>query len=106
MIVDGRKIADEIITNLEEMRKGLPPVLKLGVLMGENDAVSHSFVKIKERVADKLQVVIVRELVNDNTTTADALRALGRLCESCAGVIVQMPLPPQIDLGQILSELP
>jgi methylenetetrahydrofolate dehydrogenase (NADP+)/methenyltetrahydrofolate cyclohydrolase len=106
MIVDGKKIADEIIAALQEQRPHLPPVLKLGVLMGEEDAASASFVKIKERVADKLQVVVVRELLGADATTKDALRALSRLCEGCAGIIVQMPLPSQIDLGAILDELP
>ena len=106
MIVDGKKIAGEIIESLAEARKSLPPVVKLGVLLGENDAASASFVKIKERVADKLQVVVVRELVNNDTTTEEALRALDRLCQNCAGVIVQMPLPVQIDLGEILAALP
>ncbi len=106
MIVDGKKIAEEIVAQLVEHRKEFPPKLCLGVLMGEEDAASASFVKIKERVADKLQVVVVRELLSNDSTTEFALRALERLSKTCAGVIVQMPLPPQIDLGQILDALP
>jgi methylenetetrahydrofolate dehydrogenase (NADP+)/methenyltetrahydrofolate cyclohydrolase len=106
MIVDGKKIAEEIIAKLGGMRKDFPPKFCLGVLMGENDAASQSFVKIKERVADKLQVVVVRELLDADATTEYALRALERLSKTCAGIIVQMPLPPQIDLGAILEALP
>lgn len=106
MIVDGKKIAEEIIAELGQNRKNFPPKLCLGVLMGESDAASQSFVKIKERVADKLQVVVVRELLNADSTTEAALRALERLSKTCAGIIVQMPLPPQIDLGAILAALP
>jgi len=106
MIVDGKKIAEEIIAGLGQKRNEFPPKLLLGVLMGEEDAASQSFVKIKERVADKLQVVVVRELLNADSTTEFALRALERLSKTCAGIIVQMPLPPQIDLGQILEALP
>jgi methylenetetrahydrofolate dehydrogenase (NADP+)/methenyltetrahydrofolate cyclohydrolase len=106
MIVDGKKIAEEIIAGLLLERKEFPPKLCLGVLMGEEDAASQSFVKIKERVADKLQVVVVRELLHANSTTEFALRALERLSKTCAGVIVQMPLPSQIDLAQILAALP
>ena len=106
MIVDGKKIAEEILAGLGQNRKDFPPKLCLGVLMGEADAASASFVKIKERVADKLQVVVVRELLNTDATTEYALRSLERLTKTCAGVIVQMPLPPQINLGQILDALP
>jgi methylenetetrahydrofolate dehydrogenase (NADP+)/methenyltetrahydrofolate cyclohydrolase len=106
MIVDGKKIAEEIIAELGQNRKEFPPKLCLGVLMGEEDVASQSFVKIKERVADKLQIVVVREFLNSDSTTEFALRALERLSKTCAGVIVQMPLPPQINLGAILEALP
>jgi len=106
MIVDGRKIADEIISELGQNRNTFPPKLCIGVLMGQEDAASASFVKIKERVADRLQVVVVRELLSAEATTDYALRALERLSKTCAGVIVQMPLPAQIDLGAILDALP
>jgi methylenetetrahydrofolate dehydrogenase (NADP+)/methenyltetrahydrofolate cyclohydrolase len=51
-------------------------------------------------------VVVVRELLPADETTEYALRALQRLAEHCAGIIVQMPLPSQINLGQILAALP
>ena len=106
MSIDGKKIAEEIVVQLGDMRKEFPPKLCLGVLMGQEDAASASFVKIKERVADRLQVVVVRELLSSDSTTEFALRALERLSKTCAGVIVQMPLPPQIDLAAILNALP
>lgn len=106
MIVDGKKIAEEIVTNLAAQRAGLPPVLRLGVLMGEGDEASASFVKIKERVADKLRVVVVREMVDASATNASALRALERLIKNCAGVIVQMPLPAHIDTESLARAVP
>lgn len=106
MIVDGKRISGEIIDALMAERKMLPPVLRLGVLMGKEDAASASFVKIKERVADKLQVVVVRELLDVDSTTEYALRSMERLAKNCAGVIVQMPLPPQINLAEVLAALP
>ena len=106
MIVDGKKIANEVIAQLEAERTGLPPVLRLGVLMGAQDAASASFVKVKERIADKLKVVVVRELVDESFTTAQALRALERLSKACAGVILQLPLPAQINLEELLAALP
>lgn len=106
MIIDGRKIAEEIIAQLQEERASLPHDLKIGVLMGAEDAASASFVKIKERVATKLQVEVVRELLSEDATTDDALMALGRLADTCAGLIVQMPLPAGINLAELLDALP
>ncbi len=106
MIIDGKKISEEIIEHLLQERASLPSVVRLGVLMGGEDAASASFVKIKERVASKLKVEVVRELVDAHSTTEQALDALARLVQTCAGVIVQMPLPPQINLAEVLAMLP
>jgi len=106
VIVDGKKIAHEIVEELFARRSTLPPVLRIGVVMGGEDAASASFVKIKERVADKLKVVVVRELLNGASTTIQALRALGRLAKSTEGVIVQLPLPKHIDTNTVLAAIP
>ncbi len=106
MIIDGKKIANEIVEELLAERAALPPVLRLGVLMGKEDAASASFVKIKERVADKLCVVVVREMLGDTARTEDALRALLRLAKTCEGVIVQLPLPATIDVEEVLKAIP
>lgn len=106
MIIDGRKIAEEIIAELAEMRASLPTVVRLGVLMSAGDGATASFVKIKESVADKLQVVVVREMIDETTTTEQALRALERLNKSCEGVVVQLPLPNQLDTEEILKNIP
>lgn len=106
MVIDGKKISDEIVTKLRLQRFALPPVLRLGVLLGAQDAASASFVKIKERIADRLQVVVVRETLDESATTAQALRALQRLADHCAGIILQLPLPPQINIEELLEALP
>lgn len=106
VIIDGRKIAEEVVQELMQKRTGLPPVLKLGVVMGTADSASASFVRIKERVADRLHVVVVREFLHEAVTTAEALRAVERLSNTTAGVIVQLPLPHHIDANQVLAAIP
>jgi methylenetetrahydrofolate dehydrogenase (NADP+)/methenyltetrahydrofolate cyclohydrolase len=75
MIIDGKKIADEILA-------GLHGDYTLGVVMNEGDAASDSFVKIKERSARRVGVTIKR-FAPENFDKA-------LLCD---GVIVQLPLP-------------
>lgn len=106
MIVDGKKIAGELIATLALTRKEFKPVLKLGVVMGADDPSIQSFVRIKERVADALRVVVVREPLPKNAATQDALGALKRLTKSTDGVIVQLPLPKNIDTDKVLAAVP
>jgi methylenetetrahydrofolate dehydrogenase (NADP+)/methenyltetrahydrofolate cyclohydrolase len=74
MVIDGRKIADEILS-------GLQGNLTLGVVMGA-DAASDSFVRMKEKTAARVGVTLRRfspEQIDE------ALK--------CDGVLVQLPLP-------------
>ena len=106
MIIDGKKIADEVIASLEKERALLPGVVRLGVLMSEGDKATDSFVRIKEKVADRLRVVIIREMLGEDATTEEALRALERLASRAGGIIVQLPLPKNIDTQVVLKAIP
>ncbi len=85
MIIDGKKIAEEIL-------QGLKGSYTLGVVMDTNNAASQSFVKIKERTALRVGVTIKRFAPED----FDAALL-------CDGVIVQLPIP---DADTLLAKLP
>jgi len=106
MLVDGKKISQNILEELARERATLPARLRLGVLMGAEDAASASFVKIKERLADKLRVVVVRETLSPNATTPQALRALERLLARSEAVIAQLPLPADVGTETVLAAIP
>jgi 5,10-methylene-tetrahydrofolate dehydrogenase/methenyl tetrahydrofolate cyclohydrolase len=106
VIVDGKQVAQEIIDRLQKQRQELKPIIKLGVLMGQGETAARSFVRIKERVAERLGVVLVREELKPEAGTRTALRALERLLESADGVILQLPLPERIEVGELLAALP
>ena len=76
MIVDGKKIAEDIIAGLGESLRGK----RLGIVVGAQDSATDSFIKIKSRVAARLGVVVVRG-------------ELEELIKTCDGVIVQLPIP-------------
>src|SRR3990167_2123915 len=74
MIIDGKKIAEEILSEL----KGS---YTLGVVMNQSNAASDSFVKMKERAAARAGVQIMRY------GPEDIDKAL-----LCDGVLVQLPI--------------
>lgn len=80
MIVDGKKIAEEIIAALEKERGGFG-ALTLAVISEGEDAATESFIKIKSRVAARLGVEVRR------FAPADYMHAL-----ACDGIIVQLPI--------------
>ncbi|MGC9602298.1 MAG: bifunctional 5,10-methylenetetrahydrofolate dehydrogenase/5,10-methenyltetrahydrofolate cyclohydrolase [Minisyncoccia bacterium] len=103
MIIDGKRISQEIIESLEAERNTLPPVLRLGFVLAEGNEASASFVRMKERLANKLQVVVLREEVHE---TEQAIYAVERLVGRTDGVIVQLPLPAHVDTDAVLRAIP
>jgi len=86
MIVDGKKIAEDIIVGLGSSLQGK----RLGMVVGSADSATDSFIKIKSRVAERLGVVVVRG-------------ELDELLKTCDGIIVQLPIP---NSEQLLAALP
>jgi methylenetetrahydrofolate dehydrogenase (NADP+)/methenyltetrahydrofolate cyclohydrolase len=104
MHIDGKKIAEEVIESLKD--GGLLSGAKLGVIMAQGDAATESFVRIKERVARKLSVELVREVLAENASTEDVLLSIRTLSTAVQGIIVQLPLPLRFNTDQILSAIP
>ena len=100
MILDGRTIAEGVYARLPKRP------LKLGILVGEKNPVIDSFVKIKEKAAQRLGVELVREELAEGAATAEAVAAAHSLAAKTDGIIVQLPLPPQIDVEKVLAAIP
>lgn len=101
MIIDGKAIAEDIYAQL-----AAPRPLTLGILVGESNTVIDSFVRIKERAADRLGVALVREVLPEGATTEDAIAAVTNLAGKTDGLIVQLPLPASIDVESVLAAIP
>ncbi|MBI5003653.1 bifunctional 5,10-methylenetetrahydrofolate dehydrogenase/5,10-methenyltetrahydrofolate cyclohydrolase [Candidatus Kaiserbacteria bacterium] len=106
MTINGKEIAESIYTDLAVRREGITHPLRLGIVVGTNDPVIESFVRIKTRAAARLGVEIVREELPEGAATASAVAALARLAAQVDGVIVQLPLPSQIDTDALLAAIP
>ncbi|MFH1193244.1 MAG: bifunctional 5,10-methylenetetrahydrofolate dehydrogenase/5,10-methenyltetrahydrofolate cyclohydrolase [Candidatus Jorgensenbacteria bacterium] len=105
MIIDGKKIAEEVLAELKELPK--PDKFLSAVLVGE-DAASVSFLKQKEKVAKELGVNL-RLYKFPADATQDALRGeVLKIAEhkTCGGVLVQLPLPAGINAQYVLNAIP
>ncbi|MEK9180382.1 MAG: bifunctional 5,10-methylenetetrahydrofolate dehydrogenase/5,10-methenyltetrahydrofolate cyclohydrolase [Patescibacteria group bacterium] len=104
-IIDGKKIAGEILERLKALPK--PEKFLAGVLAGQ-DAASASFLKRKEKTAKELGIDFrLYEFPAD--ISQDNLREkVGKIAaqKTCGGVIVQLPLPKQINRHYVLNAIP
>lgn len=110
MIVDGRAIAEEMYKDLARRRQGsggqAERRIRLGILVGGDDPVIESFVRIKARAAQRLNVEMVRADVSPEAKTEDAIESLRDLAPQVDALIVQLPLPKTVDTNAVLSEIP
>jgi len=105
MIIDGKKIASEIIGELKKKNK--PEKFMAAILVG-NDDISANFINQKKKTAEELGIDF--RLYNFlETLNNDELREeVRKIAEhgTCGGVIVQLPLPEHINKNYILNVIP
>lgn len=106
MIIDGKVIAERIYSELEKEFAALPHKATLGIVMAGQDPVTASFVRIKERAAARLGVIVTKEELPEIISTEEALIAVENLVTYCDGVIVQLPLPAGVDTEKVLVAIP
>jgi methylenetetrahydrofolate dehydrogenase (NADP+)/methenyltetrahydrofolate cyclohydrolase len=107
-ILDGNKIRDEIKAECRPrverlvQTKGRPPGLAV-VLVGDNPA-SQVYVQNKTRTGDELGIyneTITPPATSTTQELLDLVRTLNHRPE-IDGILVQLPLPPQIDSARVL----
>ena len=107
IILDGNKIRDEIQSELVQQiadlkRAGITPGLA-AVLVGDNPA-SQSYVRNKVKTCEALGLYSEKIERSKESTTAELLELVAALNRNDAidGILIQLPLPPQVDAQRVL----
>lgn len=105
MIIDGRGLAKVIA---EDVRRGVakckqPPVL--GIFAVAPTKEIQSFIRIKKRQAEQLGIR-VREETHSALSQEQAENLLKSLVEECDGVVLQKPLPRELNEAKLLTLIP
>ena len=104
-ILDGKKISADILSELRSRIAALPrpPALAV-VLVGENPA-SQIYVRNKIKACQDLGIRSIEVRPSGDISTDALIRELTPLANdrTIDGILVQMPLPPQIDTERVTS---
>jgi len=105
MIIDGKKLSQDIIAKLKEERKSFTFNIRLAVILVGDNSAALSFIKQKEKIAKELDVDF-RLYQYPVSIKTKALRAqvnhISRL-PTTKGVVVQLPLPKSIQTQTVLN---
>ncbi|PNZ25765.1 bifunctional methylenetetrahydrofolate dehydrogenase/methenyltetrahydrofolate cyclohydrolase FolD [Staphylococcus rostri] len=109
-ILDGKQIAKDYRQGLQDevealKEKGFTP--NLSVILVGNDGASQSYVRSKKKAAEKIGMISEVIHLDESTSEADVLKELDRLNndESVSGILVQVPLPKQVDEQKVLDAI-
>src|SRR5579864_2190073 len=107
-VLDGTKIRDQVFAELKGeiarlSAEGIRPGLA-AVLVGDNPA-SQLYVKSKIAACEQLGLASWMHRPPATITTDDMLRLVDRLNarDDVDGILVQLPLPPQVDTKRVLE---
>lgn len=111
IIIDGKNTAKEIRKEIKEKvaifreKYGYSP--KLSVILVGNDPASEIYVRNKENACRKVDMDAETIHMPDTTTTEELLTLIERLNtdEKVSGILVQLPVPKQIDTDAVLKAI-
>jgi methylenetetrahydrofolate dehydrogenase (NADP+)/methenyltetrahydrofolate cyclohydrolase len=108
-ILDGKQLAQQFRSELAEeviefiQNNGVVPCLA-AVLVGE-DPASEVYIRGKRRACEAAGIESQLHRLNADASTDDLLKLIAKLNKAAEvhGILVQLPLPPQIDRNRVLS---
>jgi methylenetetrahydrofolate dehydrogenase (NADP+)/methenyltetrahydrofolate cyclohydrolase len=110
-IISGKKIAEEMRAEMKKEIEELKSKHKLVpglavVLVGENPA-SVVYVRNKKKSCEEIGVNSIEHKLPQDTPEADLLALVDKLNNDDAvhGILVQLPLPKQIDENKVLNKI-
>ncbi len=109
MIIDGKKIAQEILDYVHGQVNSLKGKRLPGlafVLVGDH-APSRLYVKMKERACQKVGLITKGHYLKQDVEQSTVLALIDKLNQdpSIDGILVQMPLPEKLNLQKIVESI-
>lgn len=110
-MLDGRGLAARIIEEVgasvaARLDAGKPAPALATILVG-NDPASVTYVRMKHGNAKKAGLEAIDHRLPETTTTDELMSLVRQLSvdESVSGVLIQQPVPPQIEMTRVILEL-
>ena len=104
-ILDGRKVAAEIKSELRDRIKGRS--IGLGTILVGNDPASASYIDGKHRDCAEVGITSIRRELPSDISESALVKEIEALNsdQRCTGFIVQLPLPREISTSRIIEAI-
>jgi methylenetetrahydrofolate dehydrogenase (NADP+)/methenyltetrahydrofolate cyclohydrolase len=104
--MDGRALAARVREELKREIAAFGPVRLATVLVGD-DPASHVYIRLKHKAADDVGIHAIDKRLPGDTSEEELLVLIEELNgdDSVDGILVQTPLPPQIDEARVMRTI-
>ena len=106
-IIDGKKIADRILNDIKGKIKNMKEKPGLAIVLVGNNPASEIYVSSKEKDFREVEGYCERHNLSKDINEMELLNLLNRLNSNpkVHGILVQLPLPEQIDENLITNSI-
>jgi len=106
-IIDGKKISEQILQELQVKIKQIPGTPGLAVILVGNDKSSHLYVSLKEKACQKVGINFQKFLFPAKTEEGEIIQKIEELNKDpkIHGILVQMPLPKKINENNVIESI-
>jgi methylenetetrahydrofolate dehydrogenase (NADP+) / methenyltetrahydrofolate cyclohydrolase len=108
MLIDGKQIASEMLMEVKEKVSKMAKPLRLAAVLVGDHAESRKFLEMKKRVAGSVGIDFELYEFPENITTQKLRKEIVGLVRASVndGIIIELPLPSQINTQYILNAVP
>lgn len=106
MLVDGKKIAEKILNEVKQEVESLPSQPRLSVITCNPNFETQKYLKMKKAKASSVGIAFNLVEMPEQTTTEEMKACVNEIAMFSDGIVVQLPLPSQIDKDIVLDSIP
>lgn len=107
ILLDGKALSEKLLTNLSLEIRNLKLEITLDIIIVGDDPSSQKYVQLKQARAKEIGIGGQVHQLNQNCSTQEVVDLINKLNNdsSITGLMVQLPLPSQIDTKQVLLSI-
>lgn len=107
ILLDGKKLSKKILEEVKREVSEMKEKLRLAVVVVGEDPVVRKFIEQKKKAAESVGIDVRIYPFEEKVTTNELRKRVAEIVheEKNTGVIIQLPLPPQINAQYILNSV-
>ena len=107
-LLNGKKLAEEILENLKKEIKKKKLKLRLAVVQIGKNPISQIFINQKKKACKKIGIDFKLYQLKERVNPAQLKKKISEIVSNPenSGIVIQLPLPKNLDIQEILNTIP